>query len=147
MIRVSLLRSKEQLFPGQCINKAAEILQQVVEETLNKDDLSSQDKESSIVGMKSLLLIQDVLDQNTHSSVSCDVYDTRDVHQVLTTPQTVQGRPRMRSLLTQFRQVKTTSKALAKQTRKLMQVNASLQNQNLCTDLRWVAKQICKSAP
>ena len=36
--------------------------------------------------------------------------------------------------------------ALAKQTCKLTQVNASLQNQNLWTDLRWVAKRICKSA-
>ena len=36
-------------------------------------------------------------------------------------------------------------KALAKQTPKLTQVNTSLQNQNLCTDLRRVAKQIRKS--
>ena len=26
------------------------------------------------------------------------------------------------------------------------QINASLQNQNLCMDLQWVAKWICKSA-
>ena len=35
--------------------------------------------------------------------------------------------------------------ALAKWTRKSTQVNASLQNQNLRTDLRWVAKRIRKS--
>ena len=34
-------------------------------------------------------------------------------------------------------------KALARRTRKSMQVDASLQNQNLRTDLRWVAKRIC----
>ena len=37
-------------------------------------------------------------------------------------------------------------KALAKRTRKSTQVNASLQNQNLRTDLRRVAKRIRKSA-
>ena len=37
-------------------------------------------------------------------------------------------------------------KAPAKRTRKSMQVNANLQNQNLRTDLRWVAKRIHKSA-
>ena len=37
-------------------------------------------------------------------------------------------------------------KPLAKQTRKSTQVGASLQNQNLRTDLRWVAKRIHKSA-
>ena len=36
--------------------------------------------------------------------------------------------------------------ALAKRTRKSMQVDASLQNQSLRTDLRWVAKRIRKSA-
>ena len=38
------------------------------------------------------------------------------------------------------------TKALAKQTRKSTHVNASLQNQNLHTDLRRVAKRIRKSA-
>ena len=35
---------------------------------------------------------------------------------------------------------------VAKRIRKLMQVDTSLQNQNLCTDLRRVAKRIRKSA-
>ena len=38
------------------------------------------------------------------------------------------------------------SKALAKWTRKSMQVDTSSQNQNLRTDLQWVAKQIHISA-
>ena len=38
------------------------------------------------------------------------------------------------------------SKALAKRTRKSTQVNTSLQNQNLCTDLQRVAKRIRTSA-
>ena len=38
-------------------------------------------------------------------------------------------------------EVKYSCKALAKWTRKSMQVDASLQNQNLRTDLRWAAKQ------
>ena len=37
------------------------------------------------------------------------------------------------------------SKALVKRNRKSTRVNASLQNQNLCTDLRKVAKRIRKS--
>ena len=37
-------------------------------------------------------------------------------------------------------------KALAKRTRKSIQVDASLQNQNLCVDLQWAAKRIRKSA-
>ena len=46
------------------------------------------------------------------------------------------------------RQYKSSYKlfsALAKRTHKSMRVNASLQNQNLYTDLRWVAKRIRKS--
>ena len=39
-----------------------------------------------------------------------------------------------------------TRKVLAKRTRKSMQVNASLLNQNLRTDVRRVAKRIRKSA-
>ena len=42
--------------------------------------------------------------------------------------------------------VKPKNEALAKRTRKSMHVDASLQNQNLRTDLRWVAKRIRKSA-
>ena len=41
---------------------------------------------------------------------------------------------------------KRDRKVLAKRTGKSTQVNASLQNQNLRTDLRRVAKRICKSA-
>ena len=41
--------------------------------------------------------------------------------------------------------LKPRSEVLGKRTIKSMQVNASLQNQNLRTDLRWVAKRIRKS--
>ena len=49
------------------------------------------------------------------------------------------------TLLAVPRLLHSTTKALAKRTQKSTQVNASLQNQNLRTDLRRVAKRIRKS--
>ena len=102
IIRVALLRAKEQPFPSQCVEEASKSLENMLDKMMNRNgDQNSQPEGSAcMVGVESLFLIQGLLDQN--DSAMAGTCSRSDLH-VLGTPQSTQGHPGIRSLLTQFR--------------------------------------------
>ena len=101
LLKVSISKSKEKLFTNECLAEVVQALQRKVEQLSNKT-FDSNNTKSSMVGMKVYFLIQAILDEQVKQMCLHD-YHARDVSCALMTPETVHGKSKVRSLLSQFR--------------------------------------------
>ena len=100
-LRVSITKSKEKVFTNECIGEVLESLQQKVEEIGSKT-YDGDKTTSTMVGIKVYLLIQAVLDQQVKETCLQE-YQASNVSCALMTPETSQGKSKVRSMLSQFR--------------------------------------------
>ena len=101
ILKVSISKSKEKVFTSETLVTAVEILQQKVEQ-LSSKICNSDNIKSTMAGMNVYCLIQTILDQQVKETCLQD-YQTSNVSCALMTPETTQGKSKVRSLLSQFR--------------------------------------------
>ena len=101
MIKISIIKSKEKVFTNECIGEVVESLKEKVEQ-LSCTACEGDKTNSSMAGMKVYFLIQAVLDH--HVKQRClQEYETNDLRCALMTPETTNGKSKVRSMLSQFR--------------------------------------------
>ena len=104
MLKVNLTKSQERVFSAESIAGATEDLQQTLEH-VSRDQFhhsNSKAAHSTMVGFKSYLLIQSIIDWHVKQSHHLN-YEMVSVESALATPQTTHGKSKVCSLLTQFR--------------------------------------------